>query len=302
MKRLIQTLPILTIITLPIIGYAAVTKLEPMTRHPKVIYGDDDRYDIEEYSDSTIYQAAEGVAALFHKYNLKDDKNGGFRIISRTYGKKFNLCKDEPFHEQLAASSCTGFLIAPKILLTAAHCLKGREQGFCKSTRWVFGYDSNKESIPKEDVYRCSKVIKSAKDSDSGIDYALIELINEAKAAPLELNFGAVPELDDELALIGHPSGLPQKVTDNAFIREIFDNYIKIDSDSYAGNSGSPVINKRTGLVEGILIRGEEDFVYDKTRACLKTIKCESDECRGEDFTKLSAIPGLQDFISKHSK
>ena len=53
--------------------------------------------------------------------------------------------------------------------------------------------------------------------------------------------------------------------------------------------------NKKTGLVEGILVRGELDFNPDTERPCDNVRIClESGEgCEGEDVTRITVIPEL---------
>jgi hypothetical protein len=58
--------------------------------------------------------------------------------------------------------------------------------------------------------------------------------------------------------------------------------------DTYGGNSGSAVFNAATGLVEGILVRGEQDYVQKGD--CRVSNVCPADGCRGEDVTKIAAV------------
>src|SRR5690606_16809522 len=50
--------------------------------------------------------------------------------------------------------------------------------------------------------------------------------------------------------------------------------------------SGSPVLNASTHEVEGILVRGEIDFVYKN--GCLASKRCDQNACRGEDVTLIT--------------
>jgi V8-like Glu-specific endopeptidase len=47
--------------------------------------------------------------------------------------------------------------------------------------------------------------------------------------------------------------------------------YFVTNLDTFEGNSGSPVIDAQTGLVEGILYEGKEDFNYSDKYKCSKT-------------------------------
>src|SRR5690606_11935720 len=90
------------------------------------------------------------------------------------------------------------------------------------------------------------------------------------------------------LIMLGHPLGLPMKASDNAtmtpldgnriglfsssydLLRRIFtkQTYYNTNLDSFAGNSGSPVFNANTHVVEGILIGGGDDFEWDQVNQC----------------------------------
>lgn len=108
---------------------------------------------------------------------------------------------------------------------------------------------------------------------------------------PAALNKG--PHVDDaeELCVVGHPVGLPQKYACNAAIlsneSEIF---FSASLDTYGGNSGSMVFSAKTGMVQGILVRGETDFVYDTENECARSMVCPDHGCRGEDVTRISRI------------
>ena len=100
---------------------------------------------------------------------------------------------------------------------------------------------------------------------------------------PLKIRKHGVPREKTKLITIGHPLGIPQKISSNAhifpFAKEDDENYFQAffkrrhifyaDLDTFAGNSGSPVINENTLKVEGIFIGGdEEDFVFEENSWC----------------------------------
>ncbi len=70
------------------------------------------------------------------------------------------------------------------------------------------------------------------------------------------------------LVVIGRPSGLPTKVADGAQVRSVNDVFLVANLDTYGGNSGSAVFNAVTGVVEGILVRGDTDYVYNAQLGC----------------------------------
>jgi V8-like Glu-specific endopeptidase len=87
-----------------------------------------------------------------------------------------------------------------------------------------------------------------------------------------------------EVLVIGHPTGLPTKLADGAVIRSLKETYFIANLDTYGGNSGSAVFDANSGLVEGILVRGEQDYVRSSS-GCLASNVCRNDGCRGEDVT-----------------
>ena len=93
------------------------------------------------------------------------------------------------------------------------------------------------------------------------------------------------------LFVIGHPCGLPQKYAPRARVR---DNtpapFFVANLDTYGGNSGSPVFNSTSSTVEGILVRGENDFVSQGT--CYVSMVCPTTGCRGEDVTRATVLAG----------
>jgi len=64
--------------------------------------------------------------------------------------------------------------------------------------------------------------------------------------------------------------------------------YFVANLDTYGGNSGSAVFNAKTGVIVGILVRGENDYIYQGD--CRVSNVCQATGCRGEDVTKLSAV------------
>jgi hypothetical protein len=211
---------------------------------------------------------------------------------------QLQFCPDERFIDQPNPGLCTGFLIAPDLVVTAGHCTM--EPSFCEDNFWVFGFKQSSgkqagEQVDSADVYRCKRLITGVLDMQLGLDHAIVQLDRPvAGREPLELNLNSVIPENAPLTVIGSPSGLPLKVAGGANVR---DNshpfFFSANLDTFQGNSGSPVINTKTGMVEGILVRGEEDFTVNMEFMCLESNRCDDSECRGEDVSRLSSIPEL---------
>jgi V8-like Glu-specific endopeptidase len=203
-----------------------------------------------------------------------------------------NLCQNEPFYEQPIGAFCSGSLVGPDLMMTAGHCI--RSQSSCETTTFVFGYGVEEQGqyptkAKSSDVYRCKTLIQRMEIGD-GADFALVKVDRVVTDRnPLPINRSANISNGTPLVVIGHPSGLPTKISDGANVRAADRNgFFVANLDTYGGNSGSAVFNTLTGLVEGILVRGEQDFVY--RGGCAVSNRCASDGCRGEDVTKITEL------------
>lgn len=256
----------------------------------RVIYGDDDRLEI--YQSSAYWQKkADSTVALFNKSDLTDGSDGTFKVGGDNYGYSYNLCAGEPFREQQSAGFCSGSLVGHNLIMTAGHCV--RSQTSCDSTKFVFGFGysykgKDLSKVQALDVYGCKKIV-ARKELSSGGDYAIIELDRSVVGHDvLSVNRKDVVSAKDPLVVIGHPAGIPTKVSGGANVREVKAEHFVANLDTYGGNSGSAVFNEKTGEIEGILVRGAQDFVY--ANGCRKSNVCPNDGCYGEDVTRVDQV------------
>jgi hypothetical protein len=219
-----------------------------------------------------------------------------FDITAGQFGKEFGLCADEPFFEEPSGAFCSGALVGEDLLITAGHCVKSASN--CADTKFVFNYSITKEglfptSAAAADVVGCKEIV-DRKQEGTGADYALIRLDRKiTNHKPLKINRELDLKPGDKVGVIGHPSGLPVKIAfgDSEVRTTDQPGFFVANLDTYGGNSGSAVFNTKTGLIEGILVRGENDFVY--SNGCRISNVCPADGCRGEDVTKISALSSL---------
>jgi hypothetical protein len=180
---------------------------------PTLYYGADDREDVYELSGENL-EDADSVVALFPSYQVNDLGDGTAALLTGNYGDYYNLCPSERFREQPIGSFCSGVLVAPDIIATAAHCIQGET---IADIRFVFGYSMRDKDTPEliisnTDIYSGREVIAWQLDENTGADWALIRLdrpvVNHRIARIREA--GTVSD-GNALHIIGYPMGLPAK-------------------------------------------------------------------------------------------
>lgn len=268
----------------------------------KVIYGDDNRVHSFD-SQSALYQSlARSTLAMIPKRSLEFKFQGLMATISgSSLDEDMRLCKDERFTGIVTAANCSAFLVGEDTVVTAGHCVRDLEE--CQSSYWVFDFrsdlalDSSTMNLASDVVYECSEIISKDLSRSTMNDYALIRLDRKVlDRAPLKVRTEGKIAENTPLVVIGHPSGLPTVISEGAWVREGQNEhpyYFRSNLDTFGGNSGSAVFNTESGLVEGILVRGENDYDYDSESDCNRPFKCENDNCRGEDVTRITVIPEL---------
>jgi V8-like Glu-specific endopeptidase len=264
----------------------------------KVVYGIDNRVEVYETEGTLFSDLAKSTAAMIDSRSLNNDNSDVYTITGGTLESR-GICSNARFSQQITAASCSGFLVAPNLLVTAGHCITSDYD--CESQKWVFDYKQSEEeaiefTVDSNSVYSCKRIIQRSLDRSSRDDFALIELDREVlDRTPLEFRTEGKVEDNAPLVVIGHPSGLPTKVSDGANVRDnIGDVYFSANLDTFGGNSGSAVFNSETGLVEGILVRGETDYVYT-SRGCRVPKVCTEEGCMGEHVTRITNISELME-------
>jgi V8-like Glu-specific endopeptidase len=182
--------------------------------------------------------------------------------------------------------------------VTAGHCISSDFE--CSEHYWVFDF-ANKDheqksfTFNKDQVYRCTKVIERKKDSATQADYAVVKLERVVTGRkPLLFRTVGKPADDAVFTVIGHPTGLPTKITAAADMRNNTNaTYFVTNADTYGGNSGSAVVDSRTGIVEGILVRGDTDYTRTE-EGCLGSVYRPQTGGRGEDVTRITIINDLK--------
>lgn len=262
----------------------------------KVVYGEDNRVDVIDSTNSMFVELSKSTAAMIPNQVVARDVDGDIEI-SGTSLQSRGMCATERFAKQTTAARCSGFLVGENLLVTAGHCV--RNQRDCKKHSWVFDYKIAAKgdvgvTVRKENVYACKKIISQSLEGRRGDDYALVELDRKVTdRRVLETRKTGKISKGDNLVVIGHPSGLPTKIADGSTVRSLSRKYFIADLDTYGGNSGSAVFNTTTGVVEGILVRGETDYVRSPGQRCRMSNTIGQDAGRGEDVTYITNIKEL---------
>jgi hypothetical protein len=255
------------------------------------VYGSDNR--VEAKAKWAYRDYVRATAALVDAKNIHGNQVRAYTLrqaLQANYGVP--PATDVQFLDQPIASGCTGFLIAPDILVSAGHCFtKSGGQGY-ESPRdpnfggiagkvWIFDYTNdvpfnrsdNYITIPAENQYRIAEILdaKLVGGGTTGTDYAIMRLDRPTNRKPFKFRFGGKVTTGDFLAMVGAPDGLPLKIADSAYV--INNNgarSFKTNLDAFHGNSGGPVFNVR-GWIEGMLLYGPSDYFVDDACKCVRT-------------------------------
>lgn len=267
---------------------AATAHAQPDTREVEqpVIYGEDDRMDVADHPSAELRALADGaVVTLISRAGMRY-QSGSFQVGGSTLRTAQNLCPGERFSEQPAAGFCSGTLVGQDLVLTAGHCIGG--EASCRTTVVAFDYQWEGNGLGpmnEDDVFNCRRVVARAESSNPTLDYAIIQLDRPVPgripAAMRDVRTSI--RVGDAFAIIGSPSGIPQKIDDGGSVRETGDSTVFVGTpDSFGGNSGSGIFELGSLDLIGILISGEQDYVSDGS--CQRVNMCSETGCQGENM------------------
>jgi Trypsin-like peptidase domain len=279
-------------------AYPTETLIQALMYKQQTVYGVDDRKEIFDVPQPQFRKSADAVVSLFAMDRV-DPLPGGLssEIEDTHFGKDYMLCSKEPFRNQPCTAFCSGVLVAPDIVATAGHCVETPEKETPPVTeiKFVFGYrmldkDNAQRIINNSEIYVGKEVVARIY-TPTGQDWALVRLDrNVVGHDPVPVRRSSKVADKEDLYVIGYPCGLPAKFAGGAIVRDNSNpEFFVSNLDTYAGNSGSPVFNRKTHEVEGILVRGEKDFVRQKPQIepnCWISLVCPTTDCRGQDCVR----------------
>jgi V8-like Glu-specific endopeptidase len=254
----------------------------------KVIYGQDNRKDVYQVHNPLFLKLAKSTAGMIPVNLFKRSAEANCFDLHGTPSLEAgqNVCPSESFSQQPLAPSCSGFLVGPDTLITAGHCYKSFDtpENVCKDFAWVFEYDVKSpthnptQNIPLNNIYLCKQVLSA--ELNYNYDFAIIKLDRKVVGRePLKFRSSGKISNHTQLVVIGHPSGLPMKISDGGKVTKN-NEYTRFSTtlDTFHGNSGSAVFDAKTGLLEGILIMGKNDYqpsIPGNPNSCMVVNKCD---------------------------
>lgn len=203
------------------------------------------------------------------------------------------LCEENHFGNLPYIANCTGFLIAPNILVTAGQCYLSDNS--CSDFNWVFDYDP-KGLISSKNIYSCKKVLHqsvSIEISDSSDQFAIIELDREVEDRSfIPLGKIQTPMDGDEVLAVGNFfSVTPQTSKISKSLIELGKGHFSSDLDKWNFSPGALVIDSKEGNLLGLLVRSEGGFKFNKEIMCMDFKTCDYEwDCPGSVITSLSGI------------
>lgn len=263
------------------------------------VYGTDDRQLLSSSKFNPQYELSRAVAVLIPNTFIEDSKTtpGTKNLVTTPLTESQYLCPAERFAALPSFSvSCTGFLIAPDLLMTAGHCavnfgeIKDGVNNFCTDFSWYFDFEVNSVNqvkttgIPAENIYECEKIIQASHASnmidehqiDFKEDFAIIKLKKSvSNRTPLKLTT-VRPKVGEAISMIGYPLGGPKILTHGKILsNEAM--YDRSNLNSFPGNSGSPVLNSKNEVF-GILVRGYPPSLIDDPKGgqCYIVNRCDT--------------------------
>ncbi|MES3038920.1 MAG: serine protease [Bdellovibrionota bacterium] len=269
------------------------------------IYGKDDLVPV--FKAPTAYQNAAKSVAVFTGRNFLTLAGNQYKLQMWTLDDSAYLCKDSPWHKYEAFPvACTGFLIAPDLMITAGHCMVNFGEATnevtpqCRDFVFIFDMDFNfglkvPRVVQETQVAECAQVIKAVHNSipdpktgksEFKDDYALIRL-KKPMPYPLVKLSDVVPAVAERISFIGHPLGTG-KMYGTGKILSKEPTYLRSNLDAFEGHSGSPVFNQ-AGEVFGALVRGyPETLIEGQDQTCNLINHCDEDgiKCQQNDLVE----------------
>jgi V8-like Glu-specific endopeptidase/GH24 family phage-related lysozyme (muramidase) len=150
--------------------------------------------------------------------------------------------------------SGSGFLVAPGLFLTNCHVLKDAETA--AASRVVFNDEIGLDgSFPRPRSFRVTREVFCASPAS---DFAFVSLATVGEDGTALSEFGWLPLIEESgkatmyepVSIIQHPGGRPKQIAvRNSFVMGRAGDGIYYTTDTLAGSSGSPLLNRQWQVV-----------------------------------------------------
>lgn len=236
----------------------------------------------------TILKKNKSVAIIVEKEKLSLINEQFYQIdISTSLENFYNLCGNVPFKNQPVVGVGTAFISGSNQMTTAKHVFQRNLEHYVI----VFGFELlNKNGIVEAIVHKKNVYTPISKVYNNDYyDVTTVALDRELNRPVLTWENSKLLDDRTEVYMIGHPSGIPKKIALNAGILDNSNShYFYTTLDSFQGNSGSPVFNRQTHNVIGILVSGELDYKFNGS--CNEINVCKLPYCEGEKVVRIDNI------------
>ncbi|MBH48754.1 MAG: hypothetical protein CME71_11350 [Halobacteriovorax sp.] len=261
------------------------------------IFNGDSRYEAQRDGSPDVIERARSVPAIFRNSALKKRSDGNYDTLNWS-PQNLGFCSDANFAGQPHLANCSATLIAPDLVLTAAHCLEKADKD-CSGYKIVFDFalGHNLDVLSSSNVFDCKEVVYYKFDQTlASEDIAMIRLDRKVmNRTPIPVS-KKLPTLDTSLSMIGYPLGLPQKADDDGKVLSVDSKNIsfKHDLDTFSCNSGGPIFDE-AGNVTGVLVRGTGPNQTTRTNS-----NCNDWSVAGQsDYAEANSIAHLKKLFKK---
>jgi len=229
---------------------------------------------------------------------VTDRGDGTFEVSASTLAEEYApLCAGERFSDQPTAAFCTGTLVGSDVLVTAGHCLDnmGQRTSF-DDFYFVFDYaisaeGQNPTTFTSDQVYEGAEVLGLVNEEGTANDWAVVRLTRAVTGrTPVAVRTEGTVQAGQDVVAIGFGAGLPMKFSGNATVQAIIPFGFEANLDIVEGNSGGPVVDATTGMIEGVLSNDLAVADYNDNDGCFRATVCPDDPICEDGFTEMCAV------------
>ena len=245
----------------------------------KTIIGTDDRVELYEGGrrdgDPQWMHIGRSVPALVQKQRLT--QSGG-RWQFETADPYALMCPDQPFAQQRYGAECTAALVGDDLILTAHHCIRdidanGNYFDLIPFRSVLFGFtvdvpdqsNQGRSNFANDEVYQPVEIV--ARGPDFSDDWAVVRLDRKVHPRykrlrigthPLRYAVSSPPGGATPLYAIGYGMGYPTKLSSDGYADWDQGIFIRAVLDILPGNSGSPVLDRETHTIVGVVTQAAD--------------------------------------------